>query len=111
MIRKLEIVLHTASEAGLIITWRKCSFLKERVEFLRHTIENGHVFPSERKIEAIKSFPELTSVKQAQSFLELSGYFRKFIPHYSIIARSLSNLLRTNSRFEFNEEQRNAFFG
>lgn len=85
-IRNLERVLQVASEVGLIINWQKCSFLKERVEFLGHIIENGYVSPFECKIEAVKNFPELTSVRQVQSFLGLSGYFRKFIPQYSVIA-------------------------
>lgn len=66
--------------------------------------------PSERKIEAVKNFPELTSIKRVQSFLGLSGYFRKFIPQYSVIARPLNNLLKTNVKFEFNDEERDAFF-
>jgi len=63
-IRNLEKVLQVASEVGLIINWQKCSFLRERVEFLGHIIENGYVSSSERKIEAVKNFPELTSVKR-----------------------------------------------
>lgn len=66
--------------------------------------------PSERKVEAVKNFPELTSVKRVQSFLGLSGYFRKFIPQYSTIARPLSDLLKMNAKFVFNEKERNAFF-
>jgi hypothetical protein len=48
-------------------------------------------------------------VKQVQSFLRLSGYFRKFIPQYSIIARPLTNLLRAGKEFEFNERERESF--
>lgn len=44
-----------------------------------------------------------------QSFLGLSGYFRKFIPGYSAIARPLSNLLKTEARFQFGAAERNAF--
>lgn len=108
-IRNLEKVLQVASEVGLIINWQKCSFLRERVEFLGHIIENGYVSPSERKIEAVKNFPELTSVKRVQSFLGLSGYFRKFVPQYSVIARPLSDLLKADAKFAYNEKERNAF--
>jgi len=62
-IQNLEKVLQVASEAGLIINWQKCGFLKERVEFLGHVIENGYVSLSECKIEAIKKFPVLTSIR------------------------------------------------
>jgi hypothetical protein len=72
-------------------------------------IENGYVNPSERKTEAVRKFPEPKTVKQVQSFLELNGYFRKFIPQYSIIARPLTNLLKAGTEFEFNERERESF--
>lgn len=109
-LRSLETVLRVASEAGLIINWKKCSFLRSRVEFLGHIVEGGRVYPSERKIEAVQKFPEPGNVKQVQSFLGLSGYFRKFVLRYSIIARPLSNLLRANAKFVFGDNERRAFF-
>lgn len=108
-VRNLEKVLQVASEAGLVINWQKCKFLRKRVEFLGHILESGYVSPSERKIEAVKNFPEPTNIKQLQSFLGLSGYFRKFVPQYSLIARPLSDLLKANIKFEFKEKERHAF--
>jgi ribonuclease HI len=108
-ITNLKVVLRTACEAGLIINWRKCSFLKRQVEFLGHIIEDGRVYPSKRKIEAVQKFPEPSNVKQLQSFLGLSGYFRKFIPQYSIIARSLNDLLKANTKYVFGVKEREAF--
>lgn len=105
----LEATLKVASEAGLSINWRKCSFLKRRVEFLGHLIENGSVYPSERKIEAVQKFPEPCNAKQLQSFLGLSGYFRKFVPQYSLIARPLSDLLKANAKYVFGERENDAF--
>ncbi|XP_043503857.1 uncharacterized protein LOC122525241 [Polistes fuscatus] len=35
--------------------------------------------------------------------------FRKFIPHYSLIARPLTDLLKLDAKFTFGEEQENAF--
>jgi len=58
-------------------------------------IENGCVAPFERKTEAIQKFPELNSVRQVQSFLGLSGYFRKFVPRYSVIARSINQFIKS----------------
>jgi len=108
-IKNLEIVLRIAGEAGLNINWRKCRFLQTRIEFLGHIIEDGRIYPSARKIEAVRKFPEPTSIKQVQSFLGLSGYFRKFVPKYSVIARPLTNLLKLNARFCFEEEEKRAF--
>jgi len=108
-IKNLQIVLRVAGEAGLAINWQKCQFLQQRIEFFGHVIENGCVGPSERKIEAVKKFPELNLTKQVQSFLGLSGYFRKFVSQYSVIARPLTNLLKAESKFEFGERERESF--
>lgn len=108
-LKNLEIVLNTASQAGLIINWRKCCFLRRAIEFLGHIIENGEIRPSEQKIRAVVCFPEPENARQLQSFLGLSGYFRKFISGYSTIARPLSNLLRADVKFQFGAAERNAF--
>lgn len=50
------------------------------VEFLGYVISDGCVRPSDPKTEAVRQFSNLANAKQAQSFLGLSGYFRKFIP-------------------------------
>lgn len=108
-IERLERVLEIASRAGLDMNWKKCCFLRTRVEFLGHIVEGGCVRPSDRKTEAVQRFPELANAKQVQSFLGLSGYFRKFVPGYSAIARPLSNLLRTGVKFCFDAAEKNAF--
>lgn len=48
-------------------------------------------------------------MKDVQAFLGLSGYFRKFIPGYSVIAKPLSDLLRKDQPYIFDETERNAF--
>lgn len=54
-------------------------FLKNKIEYVGHVIEDGGIKPSPRKIHVVTHFPKPTTKKQIQSFLGLSGYFRKFI--------------------------------
>lgn len=108
-IERLKIVLDVAAEAGLQISWQKCQFLKRSIEFLGHVVENGTIRPSPAKQEAVRKFKELKNVKEVQSFLGLTGAFRKFIKDYALIARPLSNLLRKGVQFKFEEEEKKAF--
>ncbi|XP_076393341.1 uncharacterized protein LOC143265399 [Megachile rotundata] len=108
-LRRLKLVLQTASDYGLNLNLKKCKWMHTRIEFLGHHIENGKIYPSEEKVKAVVHFPEPKSIKDVQSFLGLSGYFRKFISHYSIIAKPLSDLLRKDKPFEFNNLQKTAF--
>lgn len=106
---RLQRVLSTASDHGLNVRWNKCCFLQRRIEYLGHIIEDGSLRPSKQKTLAVMNFPVPANVKQVQSFLGLTGYFRKFIPQYALIARPLSNLLKDKVEFRFEEEQRQAF--
>ncbi|GFV64516.1 transposon Tf2-6 polyprotein [Trichonephila clavipes] len=108
-LEKLREVLEVASKYGLEMKFKKCQFLRGKVEFLGHVVENGTIRPSIAKTIAVKKFPVPTTVKQVQSFLGLTGYFRKFIPAYSQIAKPLSDLTRKDNPFMFEQPQMEAF--
>ncbi|GFT09759.1 retrovirus-related Pol polyprotein from transposon 17.6 [Trichonephila clavipes] len=108
-LEKLREVLEVASKYGLEKKFKKCQFLRRKVEFLGHVVENGTIRPSIAKTIAVKKFPVPTTVKQVQSFLGLTGYFRKFIPAYSQIAKPLSDLTRKDNPFMFEQPQMEAF--
>lgn len=106
---RLKRTLDCAASAGLDIKWKKCQFLQKTVEFLGHIIEDGVIKPSQLKIKAVQRFKEPQTIKQIQSFLGLTGYFRKFIRGYANIARPLTDLLRKGVNFTFNKDERRAF--
>ena len=61
------------------------------------------------KTLAVKKFPETRNAKDVQSFLGLTGYFRKYIVSYAAIAKPLSDLLRDSTPFKFGPQQKAAF--
>jgi len=99
-LEKLSDTLTVAANNGLRINWKKCEFLQRSVEFLGHVIEDGSVRPSPSKVKAVRNFPQPKSLKQLQSFLGLTGYFRKFIKNYAKIAHPLYSL-REEPHFHF----------
>lgn len=104
-LENLKRVLSAAEENGLLINWRKSSILVDRVEFLGFVVMNGELRPSEEKIRAVRKFPIPKNVQQVQSFLGLTGFFRKFIYKYSTIARPLTELTKKEVKFEIGEVQ------
>lgn len=108
-LERLADVLKTAEEYGLQINWKKCHFLEEQIDYLGHHISRNRISPSSDKVKAVKQFPIPTSVKRVQSFLGLAGYFRKFIPGFSRIAKPLSDLTKSGVVFKFGSEERIAF--
>ncbi|GFT12001.1 retrovirus-related Pol polyprotein from transposon 17.6 [Trichonephila clavipes] len=100
-LEKLKIIFEVAKKYGLEIKFKKCQFLKKKIEFLGHIVESGTIKPSPTKTLAVRKFPEPTAIKQVQSFLGLTGYFRKYIKDYSKIAKPLSDLTRKENLFVF----------
>lgn len=62
------------------------------------------------KVQAILQWPVPSSVKELRSFLGLPGYYRKFVKHFGILARPLTNLLKKNSMFVWTPDQETTFF-
>ncbi|GFV40683.1 retrovirus-related Pol polyprotein from transposon 17.6, partial [Trichonephila clavipes] len=106
-LEKLKIIFEVAKKYGLEIKFKKCQFLKKT--FLGHIVESGTIKPSPTKTLAVRKFPEPTTIKQVQSFLGLTGYFRKYIKDYSKIAKPLSDLTRKENLFVFGIQQKEAF--
>lgn len=107
---RLKLFLEVAEKHGIEINWEKCQFLKRRVEFLGHVIEGPNVSPSPNKIKAVMCYPEPKTVKQLQSFLGLTGFFRKYVENYAYIAKPLTSLLKKDVDFNFDEQQRTSFW-
>ncbi|GJT95579.1 putative reverse transcriptase domain-containing protein [Tanacetum coccineum] len=69
--------------------------------------EGIHVDPS--KIEAVKNWKPLKTLTEIRSFLGLAGYYRRFIANFSKIAKPLTLLTQKNKKFDWGDEQENAF--
>lgn len=80
-----------------------------RVDYLGYVVENDTIKPTERKTLAVVRFLKPTTVKAVQSFLSLTGYFRKFIPQYANIACPLLQLLKNSTRFWVGDAQLETF--
>ena len=65
--------------------------------------------PLPEKLESIAKMPVPQNVKQVKQFLGLVGYYRKFVPHFSYIARPLTQLTRKNEGFNWTTEYDKCF--
>ena len=65
---------------------KKCSFLNVETHYLGFIIDREGIGPDPKKVEAIRSLPVPTCVREVRSFIDMSSYYRRFIPKFSEIA-------------------------
>ena len=95
--------------ADLKLTKHKCSFLKAHVQYLGHYVSGQGLEPVPEKLEALVRMPPPEDVTGVRKFLGFVGYYRKFIPRYSDVARPLTNLTRKDTPFQWTTLCQEAF--
>ena len=94
---------------GLYAKASKCEFNKTETTFLGYVISPGGVSMDPSKVEAVTEWPIPTCVRDVQAFLGLANFYRRFIRHYSRIAKHLTSLLKKNFKFEWSSGVQKAF--
>ncbi|GKD96992.1 putative reverse transcriptase domain-containing protein [Tanacetum coccineum] len=105
----LKLVLELLEKENLFRKSSKCEFRLQEVYFLGHVVnsEGVHVDPS--RIEVVKNWKPLKTPTEIRSFLGLAGYYRRFIPNFSNIAKPFTLLTQKDKKFEWGDKQENAF--
>ena len=81
----------------------KCNFLKKHIQYLGHFISGEGIAPVPEKLDSIQKMLPPQNAKEVKQFLGLNGYYRKFVPRFSDLARSLNALTRKNIAFEWTQ--------
>ena len=92
-LRRLELVLKRFEEAGLKLSAKKCSFFMRRVKYVGHIVSEQGIEPDLDKIAKVRDWPTPSTPEEVRRFLGFVGYYRRFIPNFSKIARPLTNLI------------------
>jgi hypothetical protein len=69
MIRNLSLVFDRLSSAGLKLKPRKCELFAREVEYLGHVVSEKGISTDPKRIEAVKTWPEPTTVTEHRSFI------------------------------------------
>ena len=79
----------------------KCNFLKRHIQYLGHIVLGEGITPLQEKLNSIQKMLPPKTPKEIKQFLGLIGYYRKFVPRFSDLARPLNALTRKDVEFEW----------
>jgi len=69
------------------------------VPFLGHILSEDGISVDPSKVQEVLDWKAPTSVQEIQSFLGLAGYYCRFIPDFSKIAKPMTKLLQKDVKF------------
>jgi hypothetical protein len=93
----------------LYANFSKCEFWLNSVNFLGHTISEDGISVNPSKVQEVMDWKPPKSIHQILSFLGLAGYYRRFIPDFSRIAKPMTELLKNGVKFVWSEACEKAF--
>ncbi|KAH0710889.1 hypothetical protein KY284_012316 [Solanum tuberosum] len=73
------------------------------VAFLGHIVSRKGIEVDPKKTDAVKSWPRPLTPSGIRSFLDLAGYYRRFVEGFSSIASPLMALTQNKAKFEWSE--------
>ena len=105
----LSLIFGKLRQHNLKLKLKKCCFLKIETNYLGFVISENGIKPDEKKVEAIRSLPVPTCVREVRSFIGMCSYYRRFIPNFSQIAEAIVALTRKYAHYKWSEAHQRAF--
>jgi hypothetical protein len=96
--KHLHVILQRLRDHHLYAKFSKCEFWLDTVKFLGHTISSDGISVDPSKVQEVMDWKPPTSAHQIRSFLGLAGYYRRFIPDFSRIAKPMTKLLKNSQK-------------
>uniref|UniRef100_A0A2N9H8H7 RNA-directed DNA polymerase n=1 Tax=Fagus sylvatica TaxID=28930 RepID=A0A2N9H8H7_FAGSY len=107
-LQHLQIVFDELLRHKLYVNRSKCLLGQQEVDYLGHIISPRGVAPDPSKINCMQSWPQPRNTTALRGFLGLTGYYRKFVQNYGIIAAPLTQLLKKDG-FKWSDAATEAF--
>ncbi len=100
----LRLVLGKLREHQLYAKFSKCEFWLKEVGFLGHVISGEGIAVDRNKVDTVTNSEAPTTVGEIRSFLGLAGHYWRFIENFSKIAKTMTELLKKDTKFIWTEE-------
>jgi hypothetical protein len=88
----LRLVFQVLLKNELFLKFKKCAFAQQSIEYLVHVISKDVVLIDLNKSEAMLKWHVPNSLTEVRGFLGFTGYYRKFVRKYGIMAKPFTSL-------------------
>ncbi|GJZ34760.1 putative reverse transcriptase domain-containing protein [Tanacetum coccineum] len=105
----LKLILELLKKEELFTKFSKCEFRIPKVKFLGHVKDSNGIHVDPTKIESIKDLASPKTATEIYQFLDLLGYYRRFIEGFSKIAKSMTKLTQKKVKFDWVDKQEASF--
>ncbi|EED15766.1 gag/polymerase/env polyprotein, putative [Talaromyces stipitatus ATCC 10500] len=102
-------VMTKLMEAGLTLKIKKCEFDTTTVNYLGMIYIPEGLKIQPEKVDAITNWPTPANIKEVQGFLGATGYVRRYIRNYSEHSQPMTELLKKDEEFVWNDRRQKAF--
>jgi hypothetical protein len=105
----LKLTLDRLSSSGAKLNKDKCIFSVTKICFFGHVFSNMGVSADPEKIKSIVGHSEPKNPGEVRSFLGMTQYVSRYIPHYATMTEPLRRLTRQNEPWSWSEEAQSSF--
>nr|GEY11062.1 putative reverse transcriptase domain-containing protein [Tanacetum cinerariifolium] len=105
----LKIILGLLKKEKVYAKFSKCDFCLDSMQLFDHLIDSKGVHVDPTKIKAIKIWTTPTTPTKVRQFLGLARYYQRFIEGFSLISKPLTKLTQKNKKYEWGEDEKEAF--
>ena len=102
-------IMHRVGHAGAKFSYKKAQICRPEVVIVGQRCTPEGRLPDDSRVAKIRNWPILTNQKEVRGFLGLCGTVRNWIKDYSAIARPLTELIRKDAEFIWDERRQEAF--
>jgi hypothetical protein len=97
----LDNILHRFEEANLPFHPGKCVFAKSQIQYLVYILSQNGISASPEKVKAVLRYPTPYCVRDVRAFLGLASFYKRLVPNFAEIAKTLSQLTRKGQEFSW----------
>ncbi|MBW0515783.1 hypothetical protein O181_055498 [Austropuccinia psidii MF-1] len=108
-VQYIDRVLSKFTPINLKLSLKKCNFGQQELLALGHKVLGFSLQIDQNKVAAVLQRPVPKSIKEMQSFLGVSSYYRSHIKNFAHINSSLYKLCSKDVVFEITKEKRDAY--